>query len=170
MLQASAQRKSNIAHVAVFQLSHKSDHFFVFPLCKLPIPLNTTDMKVSKMNYPFIIIPFLSLLITSAIADDCRPVTWAKNDRRALTTSSLAPTSFPTLTSSLPEPTVVQSGNINCRAWSRPYGSVNYYTCTEICNKYEIDTDFLFTLNPHLKRDCSNIQTGTKYCVDGCEL
>jgi hypothetical protein len=62
----------------------------------------------------------------------------------------------------------VKPGELNCRAWGRTYDEVNYYTCTEICNKYQITTDYFFSLNPALKTNCSDIQPKSKYCIDGC--
>ncbi|ORY10358.1 hypothetical protein BCR34DRAFT_539710, partial [Clohesyomyces aquaticus] len=58
-------------------------------------------------------------------------------------------------------------GDINCRYWGKTYDNVNYYTCTEICDKYDITTELFFKLNPTLKLDCSKIQPKWRYCVAG---
>lgn len=59
-------------------------------------------------------------------------------------------------------------GDINCRQWARTYDDVNYYTCYELAEKYELDIDKLFLLNPGLDKDCSNVQPNVLYCVAGC--
>lgn len=46
---------------------------------------------------------------------------------------------------------------------------VNYYSCTEMADHYVTLLDDFFLFNPELKRDCSNIQPNTQYCVKGCQ-
>ncbi|KAM7195858.1 hypothetical protein V8F33_006507 [Rhypophila sp. PSN 637] len=85
-----------------------------------------------------------SLVLTAAVvlaADECQPVTWGKRD--------------------------AASGEIVCRYWVTTPATVNYYTCTELCDKYFQTVDTFFTLNSQLKTDCSNIAPKTNYCMKG---
>jgi hypothetical protein len=66
-------------------------------------------------------------------------------------------------------PTNVVVGEINCRYWTTTPAEVNYYTCSEMSLRYEISTKVLFSLNPGLAQDCSNVQAETAYCVRGCK-
>ena len=66
-------------------------------------------------------------------------------------------------------PTLVTVGEINCRYWTTTRAEVNYYTCSQMAQRYSISNDVLFKLNPSLARDCSNVQPGTDYCVRGCK-
>lgn len=118
----------------------------------------------------------LSCFLNLSIADDCRPVTWSNNGKVARLAEA---TGTPMISTSTPSPVSNSSGRItilevnpgelNCRAWGKTYDQVNYYTCTEICNKYQITTGYFFSLNPTLNNDCSNIQPKSKYCIDGCK-
>jgi hypothetical protein len=56
----------------------------------------------------------------------------------------------------------VKPGELNYRAWGKTYNQVEFYTCTEICNKYQITTDYFISLNPTLKTDCSNTRPNSK--------
>jgi hypothetical protein len=103
----------------------------------------------------------LLFLTPSVFADDCCPVTWTGSGQfntRAATSLTPAPTPSITSNSSNTIITTLSSGDINCRSWADTYEDVNYYTCTELCQKYQIATD------------CSNIMQQTTYCVDGCKL
>ncbi|KAF1842320.1 carbohydrate-binding module family 18 protein [Cucurbitaria berberidis CBS 394.84] len=124
-------------------------------------------MKLFWMQSSAALLSTFVLLLT-VVADDCQPATWVKagNFARAnnLAATSTTPTPVPSATSSS---TVPKAGEINCRSWGKTYDTVNYYTCTEISNKYQITTDFFFSLNPTLKPDCSNIKPQSRYCVDG---
>lgn len=60
-------------------------------------------------------------------------------------------------------------GEINCRYWTTTPAEVNYYTCSEMSLRYEISSKVLFSLNPGLAQDCSNVQAETAYCVRGCK-
>ncbi|EPE32552.1 Plant lectins/antimicrobial peptide [Glarea lozoyensis ATCC 20868] len=62
---------------------------------------------------------------------------------------------------------VCAASNFQCRYNGTTPATVNYYTCTEIANKYDIKLASLFELNPSLKPDCSNIAPNTNYCVAG---
>jgi hypothetical protein len=133
-------------------------------------------MLALQMRTIFALSLTLSCFPNPSIADDCRPVTWS-NDAKVARFAEMTGTpiiSTPT-TSAVSDSggriTIleVKPGELNCRAWGRTYDQVNYYTCTEICNKYQIMTDYFFSLNPTLKKDCSDIQPKSKYCIDGCK-
>lgn len=64
----------------------------------------------------------------------------------------------------------VEPGEINCRMWSFEEEEVNYYTCTKISDRYLMEVEEFFMLNPGLEPDCSNIEPNTRYCVRGCKL
>jgi hypothetical protein len=130
-----------------------------------------------KMQTIFALSFTLSCLPNLSIADDCRPVTWSNDAKVARfaevtgTPMMSTPTASPGSDSSGRITILeVKPGELNCRAWARTYNEVNYYTCKEISDMYEITTDFFFWLNPTLKTDCSNIQPKSKYCTDGCKF
>jgi hypothetical protein len=83
-------------------------------------------------------------LSTTVTADDCQPWTW--NSKR----------------DSIP-------GQVNCRYTLTSPEEVNYYTCTELANEWDISIDKFFTLNPDLDRECKTVKPNTEYCVSGCE-
>ncbi|PVH95053.1 carbohydrate-binding module family 18 protein, partial [Periconia macrospinosa] len=58
-------------------------------------------------------------------------------------------------------------GDIVCRYTSSTSANVNYYTCTELANFYDITVQEFFQLNPLVNPDCSNIKPSTEYCVAG---
>lgn len=60
-------------------------------------------------------------------------------------------------------------GDLVCRNTGSTYADVNYYTCTQLANKYEITIEKFFMLNPGLDPGCGNIKPYTKYCVAGCK-
>jgi hypothetical protein len=60
-------------------------------------------------------------------------------------------------------------GEINCRYWSTTPAEVNYYTCSQLAQRYSISNDLFFRLNPSLASDCSDVQPETEYCVRGCK-
>jgi hypothetical protein len=64
----------------------------------------------------------------------------------------------------------VQPGEIVCFMTSQSPALVNYYTCTEMADTFEFPLELFFLTNPSLKRDCSNIQPLTEYCITGCKL
>jgi hypothetical protein len=78
-------------------------------------------------------------------ADDCQPSTWNKK-REANHVCDIV-----------------------CRYDTMTSQDVNYYTCAEINNKYELSMDKLVDLNPGLQQDCKNVEPETKYCVKGCK-
>ncbi|OAL54647.1 hypothetical protein IQ07DRAFT_628421 [Pyrenochaeta sp. DS3sAY3a] len=131
-------------------------------------------MFSSKMQAIFALSFTFSCFPTLSIADDCRPVTWSNEAKvgRFAEVTGLPMISTP-IASPVGSPgdriTIrdVKPGELNCRAWGYTYNEVNYYTCTEICNMYEITTDYFFSLNPTLETDCSNIQPKSEYCIDG---
>jgi hypothetical protein len=83
--------------------------------------------------------------VAVSAADDCQPSTW--NKKRETN----------------------HVGDIVCRYDTVTNQDVNYYTCAEINNKYELSMDRLVDLNPGLQQDCENVKPETKYCVKGCE-
>ena len=86
-----------------------------------------------------------STINPSLSADDCQPYQWtAKRD--------------------------VIPGQIVCRYTLTSPSEVNYYTCTELADRYDITIDKFFQLNPDLDRDCKSIKPNTDYCVAGCEF
>ncbi|CAA9966660.1 hypothetical protein PTMSG1_10019 [Pyrenophora teres f. maculata] len=119
--------------------------------------------------YSFILLMLLFQGHSVIAKDECQPVTWNKNSNKIRAATSLAPTSTPSVVSNVSEITIldVSPGEINCRSWFDTGKSVNYYTCTQISNMFEISTDQFFALNPEIKADCSNIMPLTTYCVDG---
>ncbi|KAH6865254.1 hypothetical protein BKA58DRAFT_367397 [Alternaria rosae] len=83
-----------------------------------------------------------STINPSLSADDCQPYQWtAKRD--------------------------VTPGQIVCRYTLTSPSEVNYYTCTELADRYDISIDKFFQLNPDLDRDCEAIKPNTDYCVAG---
>jgi hypothetical protein len=127
-------------------------------------------LQVLPSSLP-ILTAILFSLTPSAIADDCSPVTWTNSDHinaRAATSPFLAFTPTPSITSDVPN-AILSPGDINCRYDTDTVDDVNYNTCTELCQRYQITTDLFFILNPDLKTDCSNIMPRTTYCVAGCK-
>ena len=118
----------------------------------------------------------LAFFPTISIADECRPVTWF-NDANIARFAEMTGTA--TLLTPIVSPVSntggririleVKPGELNCQAWARTHEHVNYYTCTEICDKYQIMTDYFFWLNPTLNTDCSDVQPRSRYCYDGCK-
>lgn len=133
-------------------------------------------MSSFRRQTVFTILFTLAFFPTDSIADDCRPVTWSNDAKiaRFAEMTGTATLSTP-ITSSVRNTggririLEVKPGELNCRAWARTHEHVNYYTCTEICDKYQITTDYFFWLNPTLKTDCSDIQPRSRYCYDGCK-
>ena len=108
---------------------------------------------------------FLLSIFTVNASNQCQPATWSKaNLRRAVTTS----TTTSNITSIISTGNV-QPGQINCRYSATTYSDVNYYTCTQLADRYGITVQAFFTLNPELDLDCSNIQPNSEYCVAGCK-
>lgn len=83
-------------------------------------------------------------IVPPIAADDCQPWTW--NSKRDST-----------------------PGQVNCRYTLTSPEQVNYYTCTELANEWDISIDKFFMLNPDLDRECKTIKPNTEYCVSGCE-
>lgn len=106
------------------------------------------------------------ILVSPSFADDCKPVTWSKPQkaRRAEITSTAQAARTDTVTN-----IVCLSGEVNCRYWTDTGDDVNYYTCTQLSETFNIDTDTFFMLNPKVAKDCSNIEPRTTYCVTGCK-
>ncbi|KAK1911449.1 hypothetical protein P3342_012750 [Pyrenophora teres f. teres] len=121
--------------------------------------------------YSFILLMLLFQGHSVIAKDECQPITWNKNSNKIRAATSIAPTSTPSVVSNVSEITIldVSPGEINCRSWFDTGKSVNYYTCTQISNMFEISTDQFFALNPEIKADCSNIMPLTTYCVDGLQ-
>jgi hypothetical protein len=60
-------------------------------------------------------------------------------------------------------------GDIVCRLNGTTSANVNYYTCTELANRFGITIETFFILNPSVDKDCETIKPKTKYCVAGCK-
>ena len=105
--------------------------------------------------------------LVAAAEDECRPSTWAASANRGAPTSPPGPeiTRHPESQSAKN----AAPGDVNCRYWAETGEDVNYYTCTELAERYEITVDKFFQLNPGVDEDCSNLKPSTEYCVDGCE-
>lgn len=118
----------------------------------------------------------LTCVSLATAADTCSPWTW---------TNEAARTAAP---AARPEPTVTfvpagshvanmiaavrpvaTAGELVCRYPGRTNADVNYYTCTQLANKYGITIEKFFMLNPGLDPDCGNIQPNTMYCLAGCK-
>lgn len=100
-------------------------------------------------------------------ADECVPWTWqAKRDLGYATPIATGIDAH--MTSSIRERSPAVTGEINCRYWGVTSSQVNYYSCTEMAEFYDVDLELFFKLNPTLDPDCSNILPKTEYCVDGC--
>ncbi|KAK1959916.1 hypothetical protein LY78DRAFT_619323, partial [Colletotrichum sublineola] len=102
------------------------------------------------------------LTFTSAFAAECQPATWSKEGLRATPSPEMTIMSENMIILGTAEP-----GEINCHYASRTGSNVNYYTCTQLAEKYEISVEEFFLINPTLEPDCSNIEPRTEYCVDG---
>ncbi|KAK0631556.1 hypothetical protein B0T14DRAFT_412605, partial [Immersiella caudata] len=100
-------------------------------------------------------------------SDECQPSTWPKGayNKRA------TPTGVMQIIKARDGPEIgganLLPGDINCRMLGRTYDDVNYYSCEDLAETYELFLEKLFVLNPTLLPDCSNIQPNTEYCVAG---
>ncbi|RWA04450.1 hypothetical protein EKO27_g10654 [Xylaria grammica] len=111
----------------------------------------------------------LTYVSLATAADSCSPWTWENSAAR---TAAPEATAEPTVTFVPSGPHVLKSGpavtgDIVCRYPGRTYADVNYYTCTELADKYGISLEKFFMLNPELDPDCGNIKPYTIYCVSG---
>lgn len=100
-------------------------------------------------------------------ADTCGEITWTKegNLAAAATQQLVGVTHNPIVRRDTPDP---KPGDFVCRFHYATSSDVNYYTCKELCQMFQITVDFFFSINPTLEKDCSNIQAKTEYCVAGC--
>jgi hypothetical protein len=122
-------------------------------------------MKPLQSNSPLAMITLLLLLFSPEVeADDCQPWTWNAK-KRGLAVETGIPRDGARISKRSVEP-----GEVNCRNWGNTYEDVNYYTCMELANRYGITIEMFFVLNPTLDPDCDNIESDSKYCVDGCKL
>jgi hypothetical protein len=119
---------------------------------------------------------FASVLLSSILclggvgaSDDCQPATWTDNKRRDAASNRRRDNATMTLPSLISTGNVT-TGEVNCRYSATTGSNVNYYTCTQLADRYGATIDLFFILNPTLEPDCSNIQPKTEYCVDGCEF
>jgi hypothetical protein len=90
---------------------------------------------------------FLALSLVNHVvsADDCQPWQWSsKRD--------------------------VIPGQVVCRYTLTSPAEVNYYSCIELADRYDISIDKFFLLNPDLDQDCKTIKPNTDYCVAGCKF
>lgn len=110
---------------------------------------------------------FLVDLASAQDQDHCRPYKWDSLQGFSAAADPAVPAD--------PEPTegtliVVQPGEVNCRDWRSTPAEVGYYTCWLLGRRYGLPKDKFFSLNPGLKRDCSNIKPKTEYCINGCQF
>ncbi|KAF6824053.1 hypothetical protein CPLU01_11049 [Colletotrichum plurivorum] len=108
----------------------------------------------------------LSLAALAAAANTCQPSTWIKVAKRAAPTLAASPHLKPKAVSNIVLGTA-EPGEVNCRYARQTGKDVNYYKCTELAERYEITVEEFFVIDPGLKKDCSDIQPNTEYCVDG---
>jgi len=106
----------------------------------------------------------LSTLVSPALAkDECQPYSWGDPTHGfALKMANKAAADDG-------DGAPPKAGEVNCRQQSTSPSSVNYYTCTEMADEHDISVETFFVINPKLKKDCSDIQPNTKYCVNGCK-
>ncbi|OAQ77785.1 CFEM domain-containing protein [Purpureocillium lilacinum] len=104
----------------------------------------------------------LSTLVAPAVAkDECQPYSWGDPTHGfALKMANKAAADDG-------DGAPPKAGEVNCRQQSTSPSSVNYYTCTEMADEHDISVETFFVINPKLKKDCSDIQPNTKYCVNG---
>lgn len=73
---------------------------------------------------------------------------------------------------SLPDPAFtfppVPVGGINCRQNGTTNSTVYYYDCQAMADRYGINVETFFWLNPSVEQNCSNIIPESQYCVSGC--
>ncbi|KAF1822571.1 carbohydrate-binding module family 18 protein [Dissoconium aciculare CBS 342.82] len=62
---------------------------------------------------------------------------------------------------------IASVGQTNCRYHAKTGKNVNYFTCTEIAQKYKLTIAELLDLNPELDENCQRIKAETDYCVVG---
>ncbi|OTA97428.1 carbohydrate-binding module family 18 protein [Hypoxylon sp. CO27-5] len=130
------------------------------------------DSQIRSRRLHSIMFHLLLALLSIVAADDCKPSTWtAATLRTGATPSIVANTTIKSWirfkSASVAAIGSVKPGEVNCRYWGGTYEDVNYYTCTQLANKYDITIEKFFILNPDLDPDCGNIQPNTDYCVDG---
>ena len=119
------------------------------------------------------LIILFALQVLRARADStCQSVTWDSDTelgvvRRDDNSTTATPQSGNTL--SMIRKKDLSPGDIHCRYATLTGSDVNYYTCTQLMEKYEITDDLFFMLNPSVSRDCSNIRPDSAYCVKGCK-
>ncbi|KAG6001335.1 hypothetical protein E4U21_004433 [Claviceps maximensis] len=106
---------------------------------------------------------FTVFLCFASANDECQPWTWGANLPGAVL--KLLSLSGKEDDGNGPGP---KPGEVNCRAYFPSPAIVNYYTCTQLSQANQITTDKFFMLNRDIKKDCSNIQPNTRYCIRGC--
>lgn len=112
----------------------------------------------------------LSQPLSVLTSNECAPSTWAGHGAKRDVAAQAGVPIVPHNTAVVSNTTAVQPGDLVCRFSYPTYSDVNYYTCTELSNMFDIDVKTFFSLNPTVLRDCSNIQLLTEYCVAGCEF
>lgn len=123
--------------------------------------------------FAFALFSILSLAIA---ANHCQPVTWPNiqySERISVQREDSA--DYPGSNATVEYHSIISTGNvtvgeINCRYSALTGNDVNYYTCTQLADKYDISNEAFFKINPKLLPDCSNIQPDTLYCVRGCKF
>ncbi|KAK1989604.1 hypothetical protein LX36DRAFT_648975 [Colletotrichum falcatum] len=111
----------------------------------------------------FVSLTTFLLTFTLAFAgNECQPATWSKAGLRETPSPKTRVASVNKIVLGAAKP-----GEVNCRYASQTGRDVNYYTCTQLAEKYEISVEKFFLINPTLEPDCSNIEPNTEYCVAG---
>lgn len=99
----------------------------------------------ARISRPLLLVLLLSLL-RAVSADECQPHQWGR----------------------LAAPPTPEVGELVCRSNGTSGAVVNYYSCKEMADYYELSIEQFFMINPVLEEDCSNIEPNTDYCVSGC--
>lgn len=149
-------------------------------------------MSIRSIWSQYLILCSLIILLLACqiqAKDECASPYWnpGQFERRAVDSSSiLSGTATKVSSSAVAEPTfnstnpviispiisngTTSIGEVNCRYTTNSDDyDINYYTCTEMADKYKISVETFFTLNPDLKNDCGKMKAGTDYCVRGCK-
>ncbi|KAF6826083.1 hypothetical protein CMUS01_09576 [Colletotrichum musicola] len=98
----------------------------------------------ARISQPLLLALLLSFLRLVS-ADECQPHQWGR---------LAAP----------PEP---ELGELVCRSNGTTGAVVNYYSCKQMADYYELSIEYFFMINPVLDEDCSNIEPYTDYCISG---
>ncbi|KAF7550465.1 hypothetical protein G7Z17_g5725 [Cylindrodendrum hubeiense] len=106
---------------------------------------------------------------TNTPTGECKPITWKAKERHDAPSHSWP--ARPKPTPSVPQKKKpYEAGDINCRYWANTHEHVNYDSCKKLVQRYRIDVETFFKLNPILDPDCGNIRPYTLYCVAGSRI